>query len=332
MIGNFIHRFGFTKTAILVTLVSVLLSVLVTAVVMYLSGATQQTSIGFSIAVIVPAFVAPVATYLFSKYLIQLEEAKEALTRYADELEVRNAELDAFAHTVAHDLKTPISVIVGYAEMLQEFSEQLSIEKKQTQLDAIAQNGYKMASIIDALLILSSIRNQGNVEAVPLNMREIIGEVIDRLDKRVTEQKANIIFPDEPCLTAVGYAPWIEEVWANYISNALKYGGQPPHIELGNIILPNGRIQFWVQDNGSGLSPTERASLFTPFERLHQTGNIEGHGLGLSIVKRIIEKLDGEVGVESNGVPGAGCRFYFTLPAANGELNSHNPSHLSTKS
>jgi two-component system sensor histidine kinase/response regulator len=103
----------------------------------------------------------------------------------------------------------------------------------------------------------------------------------------------------------LGYAPWIEEVWANYISNAR---GQPPQVTIGATAQPDGRIRFWVQDNGSGLSTEAQQRLFTPFTRLEQA-HIKGHGLGLSVVQRIIEKLGGQVGVESMG-----STFYFTLP------------------
>jgi signal transduction histidine kinase len=118
---------------------------------------------------------------------------------------------------------------------------------------------------------------------------------------------------------ARGYGPWVEEVWANYISNAVKYGGQPPRIELGATPLPpanesgEGRVRFWVRDNGPGITPEDQARLFTPFTRLDQV-RAAGHGLGLSIVRRIVEKLGGEVSVESQ--VGQGSTFSFTLPAA----------------
>jgi signal transduction histidine kinase len=112
---------------------------------------------------------------------------------------------------------------------------------------------------------------------------------------------------------AVGYAPWIEEVWINYLSNALKYGGQPPVVELGADVQDDDWIRFWVRDNGPGILPDDQARLFTPFTRLSQV-DLEGHGLGLSIVRRIVEKLGGEVGMESD-TTGSGSLFYFTLPA-----------------
>jgi two-component system sensor histidine kinase/response regulator len=113
---------------------------------------------------------------------------------------------------------------------------------------------------------------------------------------------------------ALGYGPWVEAVWTNYLSNALKYGGRPPKVTLGATEMGNGWIRFSVVDNGPGLSQEEQARLFVPFERLHQARS-EGHGLGLSIVQRIVKKLGGQVGVESTGEAGEGCEFYFTLPA-----------------
>ena len=122
--------------------------------------------------------------------------------------------------------------------------------------------------------------------------------------------KRQIVYPtDWP--TAVGHAPWIEEVWANYISNGIKYGGHPPYLELGSTLQPDHMIRFWIRDNGSGISPNDMKRLFVPFERL-KPKKIEGFGLGLSVVERIIKRLGGSVGVESQ--PGEGSTFYFTLP------------------
>jgi len=123
---------------------------------------------------------------------------------------------------------------------------------------------------------------------------------------------------------ALGYGPWIEEVWVNYLSNAIKYGGQPPRMELGADPLPNpppqagegkggGMVRFWVRDNGSGITPEDQSRLFAPFTRLDQI-RAGGHGLGLSIVRRIVEKLGGQVGVESQ--VGSGSTFSFTLASS----------------
>ena len=240
-------------------------------------------------------------------------QAERTLRRSYIELEARNAELDAFAHTVAHDLKNPVSSIVGYAELLSRNRAELPDDMLDQFLYVIGRNSQKMAAIIDELLLLASVRGMGEIELHPLEMSRIVAEARGRLLHLIEGHRGEISLPDNWPI-ALGYAPWVEAIWANYLSNALKYGGSPPQVELGATLEENGWVRFWVRDNGPGLSPEEQARLFTPFERLHQT-RAEGHGLGLSIVQRIAAKLGGQVGVESDGVPGEGCTFYFTLPA-----------------
>ncbi len=238
-------------------------------------------------------------------------EAEENLRQYAAELEKRNAELDAFAHTVAHDLKTPLTAVIGFSSLLRSRLGRLSPDKQREFLQAIEQNGIRMRNIVDELLLLSSVRGMETVELEPLDMGRLVAEARDRLVYMIDEYQAEIIVPPS-WPEAMGYGPWVEEVWVNYISNAIKYGGRPPRVEVGATV-EGDEVKFWVRDNGEGLTPEEQERLFTPFERLHQV-SIKGHGLGLSIVRRIVERLGGHVGVESQ--PGEGSTFYFTLPAA----------------
>jgi two-component system sensor histidine kinase/response regulator len=154
------------------------------------------------------------------------------------------------------------------------------------------------------------VREMKEIKTRPLDMGRLVDEAQERLVYMIEEHQAKIVLPGR-WPAARGYGPWIEEVWANYISNAIKYGGQPPHLELGATEQEDGTVRFWVRDNGPGLTPEEQARLFTPFGRLDQV-QAEGHGLGLSIVLRIVERLGGEVGVESEA--GRGTLFYFTLP------------------
>ncbi len=244
--------------------------------------------------------------------ITERKKAQEDLQRSNDELRARNQELDAFTHTVAHDLKNPLVIMVGYAELLAQTSAALSPQERE-HLWAIVRNGQRMNRIIDELLLLSSVR-QADVKSEPLDMAAIVAEVQMRMADLIQRSKSEIVIPPaEAWPVALGYAPWIEEVWVNYISNAIKYGGDPPRVEVGAALQPDGQARFWVKDNGRGLSPEEQAKLFIPFTRLNQA-RIQGHGLGLSIVRRIVEKLGGTVGVESEGVPGQGSLFYFTLP------------------
>ncbi|MBN1889842.1 MAG: GAF domain-containing protein [Thermoflexales bacterium] len=238
----------------------------------------------------------------------------EELRRYTADLEAQNAELDAFAHTVAHDLKSPLSVLMGFSNVLNERFGDMPEQNARLALQRIEQYSRKMINIIDELLLLASVRKKKDVEQKPLPMATIVAQACERLGGMIAESGAEIITP-ERWPSALGYAPWVEEVWVNYISNAIKYGGKPPRVELGfdksaHADLRSGQIMFWVRDNGPGLGPEEQAQLFTPFTRLHQV-RAEGHGLGLSIVRRIIEKLGGQVGVESQAEQGS--LFYFIL-------------------
>jgi PAS domain S-box-containing protein len=236
--------------------------------------------------------------------------AEEALRRYTAELEARNQELDAFVLTVAHDLKCPLGYIVGFAHVLEEDYQDLPEGELRRYLRTIAQSGHKMGNIIDELLVLAGVGKMEEVPVQSLDMRSVITEALDRLDLMVEEYEAEIVLPDRWPMVQ-GYAPWLEEVWVNYLSNALKYGGEPPRVELGATKENGGMIRFWVKDNGVGLTTEEQARLFIPFERLDPI-RTQGHGLGLSIVRRIVERQGGQVGVESQ--LSRGSIFSFTLP------------------
>jgi two-component system, sensor histidine kinase and response regulator len=142
-------------------------------------------------------------------------------------------------------------------------------------------------------------------------MERVIANVQRRLSHLIKEQQAHIDMPEMWPL-ALSYEAWIEEVWANYLSNALKYGGCPPYLELGTSAWTDGLVRFWVRDNGPGIPAAVHSRLFTSLNEISHLNTPE-HGLGLSIVQHIIEKLSGQVGVESEA--GMGSLFFFTLPA-----------------
>ena len=240
------------------------------------------------------------------------KDIEKSLHRRTVELERRNKELDAFARTVAHDLKNPLDCIVKFiALLLEECSPNTPLTAESLEyLRWIAKSGENMLNIIDALLLLAGASKRGIVNIAPLDMDLIVSQVIQqRLGQMLEKSHGRIKIP-ECWPVALGYAPWIEEVWANYLTNGLKYGGNPPLLELGGEIQEDGMIRFWVRDNGEGLSEEAQTRLFTPFTRLHPKS--EGYGLGLAIVQQIIEKLNGQTGVECQ--LGKGCLFYFTLP------------------
>lgn len=256
-------------------------------------------------------------------YITKPFQAEEVLARVQTHLALRAlqtsleqqvAELDAFAHTVAHDLKNPLGVITGFAKLLAQDMADTDNTTMKVEIDTIVRTGYKMAAIIDELLLLASVRKISEVTLQSLDMAVIVEGACERLAIQIAEHHAETILPAASAWpAAAGHSAWIEEVWINYISNAIKYGGRPPRVELGASLVDEKKARFWVRDNGSGLTPEEQSRLFTEFTRLHQV-RAKGHGLGLSIVKRIVEKMNGEVGVESS--VGGGSLFYFTLPLA----------------
>jgi PAS domain S-box-containing protein len=242
------------------------------------------------------------------------KRVEEEIERYAADLEVRNKELDAFAHTVAHDIKSPLNTLLGFSEILEDEYAALSHEERRRCARGINKIGRKLDNIVDELLLLAEVR-KGEVNLEPLDVGSIMHEARERVARLIEQHQAEVILPDT-WPSALGYRPWVEQIWVNYISNAIKYGGRadegiPPRVELGLDRPAVGHIRFWVRDNGPGLTRREQERLFTPFTRLDQT-RAKGHGLGLSIVRSLVEKLGGEVDVESE--VGQGSTFYFTLP------------------
>ncbi|MCB0137461.1 MAG: hybrid sensor histidine kinase/response regulator [Caldilineaceae bacterium] len=222
-------------------------------------------------------------------------------------------DLQAYAHSVAHDLRSPLAGALGFAQLLDDPSFPLENEERQEYVRVVVESLEKANSIIDELLLLAEVR-KSEISIEPLDMTLIVAQSLHRISILVAESGALITHPESWPLT-VGYPAWIEEVWVNYITNAIKYGGRPPVIELGASHSDNGEVRFWVQDNGNGLSVEQQAMLFVPLTRLEMT-RATGYGLGLSIVQRIVHKLNGRVGIESRGISGEGSRFYFTLPIA----------------
>jgi len=259
------------------------------------------------------------------------KNAEKVIRKHNYELQERNTELDAFSHTVAHDLKNPLGSISGFADLLHNRYAILSNEEIEKYIKAIIDSNKKALQIINSLLLFASVRKE-EINTEEINMGHIVDEALVRFELKINKTNASITFPKN-WPTVIGFFPWVEEVWTNYISNALKYGGSPPVIEIGfdtekSNDIPKGMVRFWIRDNGLGLTKENQKVIFKKFERLDQT-RTQGHGLGLSITQRIIEKLGGEVGLESKF--GEGSLFYFTLPTTNQNIPTPKMEHKNLK-
>ncbi|MBN1658049.1 MAG: HAMP domain-containing protein [Anaerolineae bacterium] len=253
-----------------------------------------------------------------------LHKVNAEMADQLQEIQARNEELDAFARTVAHDIKNPLALIAAYAAFLSQSGEEISQAELTTFLEVIDRNATSLAHVVDALLLLARVR-QEEVPLEPVDTGLLLDRVVARLSGQIEASQAEIVLPTATAWPlAWGYGPWIEEIWVNYLSNGCRYGGTPPRLELGGEALGDGQVRFWVRDHGPGISAEDQARLFTPFTQLdHGLG--QGHGLGLSIVRRIVDKLGGQAGVES--ALGRGSFFYFTLAAASEPVDSGQPTY-----
>lgn len=242
--------------------------------------------------------LARVRTHLALRQLQQqLQSANQALAQQVEELQSRNEELDTFARAVAYDLKTPLTAVIGFAEMLEKIHATLPLADLEQSLHSIAANARQMNTIVDRLLFVCGVRQTQTVALEQLNMGVIVQAALRRLAETIEQTGAEIKLPSS-WPRVLGYAPWVEEIWVNYLQIALGWGGNPPRLELGATPLPDNKISFWVQHHTAG--PTAEATA-------------KGSGLGLFVVRRVVEKLGRAASADSQSAAGQHNRLTFTL-------------------
>ncbi|MCL4875539.1 MAG: hypothetical protein KJ064_02735 [Anaerolineae bacterium] len=237
---------------------------------------------------------------------------EETFQHYTSELEARTRELHAYNYTIAHDLKSPLAMVVGYASLADDALADANLDDARKFVREIITAGQTMQNMIDQLLQLAS-ETHIKEKRTMLDVRQVIDTALFRFKYQIETYGIEVdISPDLP--PAAGHSPWVEQIFANLISNAIKYrdvSNPHPHIRIRG--SHDGTVsRYEVEDNGVGIPPESQKTIFELFGRVHK--NVEGSGIGLAIVQRMVKKLDGDIGVVS--AAGQGSTFWLTLPAS----------------
>jgi PAS domain S-box-containing protein len=250
------------------------------------------------------------------------EELEKRVELRTEELLLTNKELEAFTYTVSHDLKAPLRGIHGFTEILmQEYAEELSTEGKRL-CSVILENSQRMSSLIDDLLAFSRI---GRIEMKQsfINMKDIINIVFSELTDETERERIELTLGSIRNIT--GDPSLIRQVWTNLLSNAIKFTKRKEKVLLSiSSVNEDGMCIYRIEDNGAGFDMLHKDKLFGVFERLHNSREFEGTGVGLAIVKRIIHRHGGDIWAE--GEVDRGAVFYFSLPVVTDTLEKMKPS------
>jgi PAS domain S-box-containing protein len=240
----------------------------------------------------------------------KIKQLNEQLQRNIDQLEFTNKELESFSYSVSHDLRAPLRAVNGNVVAIEEdYSDQLNDSIK-GYLERIRSNAGKMNRQIDDLLAFSRLGKK-EVQRVDVDMDELVKTTINELNESSPNRAT---FTVRPLSKVSADRSLLTHVISNLLSNAIKYSAKKdnPCVEVGLISNGNEEI-FYVKDNGAGFDMRYAEKLFGTFQRLHSEDQFQGTGVGLAIVKRIINKHTGRVWAESKLNEGA--TFYFTIPS-----------------
>ena len=235
------------------------------------------------------------------------EKLEEKVSERTARLRETIQELEAFSYTVAHDLRAPLRAIDGFSQLLKADLGAALTAEAQRDLDAISSSARRMSDLINGLLDFSRVgRNELNRRQV--DMRALAESVCgEAAHQRAVQVRI------APLTTVLGDPLMLRQVWANLIGNAVKFSSKQaaPCVTI-DCTMSKGEACFSVADNGEGIDMAYADKLFGVFQRLHSTEEYEGTGVGLAIVKRIVERHGGRIWVQS--APGEGATFFFTLP------------------
>jgi light-regulated signal transduction histidine kinase (bacteriophytochrome) len=242
--------------------------------------------------------------------MLELNTQLEArVAQRTSDLERANRELEAFSYSVAHDLRAPLRAINSFSAIVLEENAGKLDAASADYLRRVQEGGLRMGELVDDLLDLARISRQ-EPHRIDLNLASIAGKVLAVLTEANPSRRVEVVMNN--AMSANCDPGLMEIVLSNLVGNAWKFTGKAPaaRIEIGTEERDGGLVYF-VRDNGAGFEMQYSQKLFAPFQRLHGRDEFEGTGIGLSLVKRIIDKHHGEVWAE--GEKGRGACFYFTL-------------------
>ncbi len=247
------------------------------------------------------------------RYSLRHAEALTALTLQAQELERSNLELEQFARAVSHDLRQPLHVIAGYAEILTLRYKGALDDKARGMMGKIVDGVERMNDMIEDLLALARIDADGeSIEDV--DCAALWAKVTADLQPRISETGAEVEARALPMVR--GRAAHLEQLFRNLLGNALKFTGQlPPQVDIHCTTTPE-HWHFVVTDNGIGVPEDQRSTIFEPFERGHSAGRYEGTGVGLALCAKIVQQHGGSIWVEPGADHGSSFHFRIAQPQA----------------
>ena len=244
----------------------------------------------------------------------KLSEAKvkalnEDLAKKLEQLQ----SLDSFNYSISHDLMSPLNSITGLAGLLQTMYPEKFDKEVLEIVNHIMGSVDRMSKLIKDLLTFSRQAN-AEITKTKVDMREMVNEVLQEISLTMPTADTQIVVY-EHLPSAYGDVNMLKQVWTNLISNAIKYSQKKPDpkVEIG-AIEDSGELVYFVKDNGAGFNMAHYNKLFSIFQRLHNESEFNGTGIGLAVVKRIIERHDGKIWAESE--IGKGSDFYFTLKSS----------------
>lgn len=251
--------------------------------------------------------------------ITQLKENEESLKLLNKKLETQtkdlinsNKELEQFAYIASHDLQEPLRMVTSFLTQLEnKYAEKLDDKAKQY-IDFAVDGANRMRTIILDILEYSKVGKNDEEERNAIDLNTIINDVIKMNQQKIDETNAVIQFDDLPTIN--GYKSPLIQIFHNLIGNAIKYQKQNHHQPIISITYKKSS-KFWtftVTDNGIGIPKEYLHKIFIIFQRLHTKNEYGGTGMGLAIVKKLVESLGGKVGVTSE--IGKGSSFYFTIP------------------